>query len=64
MRGQVIGELDAQVTVDGEVQPVEAELLGPPRQSTQNDDNATRIDTHDNNDAGDINVVNELSGYM
>ena len=26
--GQVIEELDAQVTVDGEVQPVEAELLG------------------------------------
>ncbi len=28
--GQVIEELDAQVSVDGEVQPVEAELLGPP----------------------------------
>ncbi len=31
--GQVIEELDAQVSVDGEVRPVEAELLGPPRQS-------------------------------
>ncbi len=28
--GQVIEELDAQVTVDGEVKPVEAELLEPP----------------------------------
>ena len=27
--GQVIVELDAQVTVDGEVRPVEAELLEP-----------------------------------
>jgi hypothetical protein len=27
--GQVIEELDAQVTVDGEVRPVEAELLEP-----------------------------------
>ncbi len=27
--GQVIDELDAQVTVDGEVRPVEAELLEP-----------------------------------
>ena len=27
--GQVIEELDAQVTVDGEVKPVEAELLEP-----------------------------------
>ncbi len=27
--GQVIEELDAQVSVDGEVQPVEAELLEP-----------------------------------
>ena len=28
--GQVIDELDAQVSVDGEVRQVEAELLGPP----------------------------------
>ncbi len=28
--GQVIDELDAQVTVDGEVKQVEAELLEPP----------------------------------
>ncbi len=27
--GQVIEELDAHVTVDGEVRPVAAELLGP-----------------------------------
>ncbi len=29
--GQVIEELDAQVTVDGEVRQVEAELLEPPK---------------------------------
>ncbi len=29
--GQVIEELDAQVTVDGEVRQVEAELLEPER---------------------------------
>ena len=34
--GQVIGELDAQVSADGEVRPVEADLLEPP--------NATRAD--------------------
>ena len=36
--GQVIEELDAQVTVDGEAQPVEAELLPPaPRRAVQTD---------------------------
>ncbi len=31
---QVIEELDAQVTVDDDVQPVKAELLGPPGDSS------------------------------
>ena len=56
--GQVIEELDAQVSVDGEVQPVEAELLGPPR--TQDDDNATPIATHDGSEVAEVNVINQL----
>ncbi len=55
--GQVIDELDAQVTVDGEVKQVEAELLGPP-----GDENTTHNATHDNNEAADANVINELGG--
>ncbi len=60
--GQVIDELDAQVTVDGEVRPVEAELL-PPRQDTRDGDNATRIATRDENEGVDDNDINELGGY-
>ncbi len=32
--GEVLEELYEQVTVDGEVKPVEAELLGPPGDSS------------------------------
>ncbi len=59
--GQVIEELDAQVSVDGEVRPVEAELL-PPRQSAWGDENTTRSATQDGSAAEDANAVNELDG--
>ncbi len=50
------------MTVDGDVQPVEAELLGPPRQSAQDDDNAIRTALHDGSEAVDTNVINEFEG--
>ena len=50
------------MTVDGEVQPVEAELLGPPRQSTQDDDNTTHNAIHDDKGAVSANVIKELGG--
>ena len=52
--GQVIEELDAQVTVDGEVRQVEAELLGPP--------NATHTATPDGGEHDKPNGINELGG--
>jgi hypothetical protein len=57
--GQVIEELDAQVTVDGEVRQVEAELLEPAG-STQKGTNATRTATRGDNEADDANIINEL----
>ncbi len=59
--GQVIEELDAQVTVDGDVQPVEAELLGP-SQDTQDGENATRIATRGDSEGIDANDINKLGG--
>jgi hypothetical protein len=44
----VLEELDAQVTVDGDVQPVEAELLGPggpPAPAVQTDPGGQQTDT-------------------
>ena len=42
--------------------PVEAELLAPPRQSTQDDGNATRMATRDDNEATNVKVTNDLGG--
>ncbi len=53
--GEVLDELDAQVTVDGEVRPAAAELLGPP-----GGDNATPVTTHDDKEAVELNYINEL----
>ena len=53
--GQVIEELDAQVSVDGEVQAVAAELLGPA-------DNTTHSAIHDDGEADKANNANESSG--
>ena len=57
--GEVLEELDAQVTVDGNVGPVVAELL-PPRQDTRDGDNATRIATLDDIEPVEPSDINEL----
>ena len=59
--GEVLEELDAQVTVDGNVGPVVAELL-PPRQDTRDGDNATRIATLDDIEPVEPSDINELDG--
>jgi phage terminase small subunit len=53
--GEVLEELDAQVSVDGEVRAVEAELLSPPGGR-----NATPSATHAGNLADETNTINEL----
>ena len=50
--GQVIEELDAQVTEDGAVRQVEAELLGPP--------DTTHSTTHGDNVVDKTNNINEV----
>ncbi len=59
--GEVIEELDGQVSTDGKVQAVTAELL-PPVEDTRDGDNATRIATRDENEGIDDNDINELGG--
>ncbi len=58
--GEVLEELDAQVTVGGDVQPVVAELL-PPVEDTRDGDNATPIATHGKNWADEHSDINELA---
>ncbi len=58
--GQVLEELDAQVTVDGDVRPVVAELLEP--SDPAGGDNPTHMATHDDSETVNTNAINELDG--